>query len=402
MALPQIRIEPATRTASARAGSGAADAHAEAVGNADLVSLLDSFLVSIIALAGAQAGAVRVLTDDGRQMRLVGHRGLPAPVLEAERLVDRDCGVCGIAISSDSLAWVDDVRTCAQTGSRDFFGSRCRRVLAISLPYAGQVMGVYNLFFESEAQVDPQTQTLLRLIGQLLGMTLHNARVERDRLQATVMKERQDLISEVHDAIAQTLAFARMRLPLLSAAVRAHDDERSLKYLTDVKTAMGEAHYNLREIMTHFRTRMDPLGLLHALQVIADGFFDRTGIALEIRNSAPNLDLTDEQEAQVFHIVQEALANIAKHSKARHAAVAISRTPEQLEFLIEDDGQGVPEAGGYADGAESPSTSHFGLEIMRSRAERLGGTFDVRRHGGGGTVVRLALPAAPAGAESRS
>jgi two-component system nitrate/nitrite sensor histidine kinase NarX len=60
---------------------------------------------------------------------------------------------------------------------------------------------------------------MLRLIGQLLGLTLHNARIERERLRVTVMRERQDMVNEVHDAIAQTLAYVKMRLPLLNEAM---------------------------------------------------------------------------------------------------------------------------------------------------------------------------------------
>jgi two-component system nitrate/nitrite sensor histidine kinase NarX len=372
---------------------------AELAAGSDLEPLLERFLVSIVALAGAQAGAVRVLTDDGKHMRLVAHQGLPSHVLSAERLVERDCGMCGIAAGADVLGWVDDVRTCSRHNTETYFGLQCKSVLAISLPHGNEVLGIYNLFFEAEAHLNRQTQTILRLIGQLLGLALHNARIERERLRMTVMKERQDMVNEVHDAIAQTLAYVKMRLPLLSDAMLTHDDQRSLKYFSDVKNALGEVHDNLREVMTYFRTRMDPMGLLHALQGIADGFFDRTGIALELKNSVQNLKLTDQQEVQVFHIVQEALANIAKHSMARHAVVTIRKTLEQLEFLIEDDGLGMDEpsvstivttAKGLA-----PS-SHFGLEIMQSRAQRLGGSLEVGRNDGGGTRVRLLLPLAGA------
>jgi two-component system nitrate/nitrite sensor histidine kinase NarX len=209
------------------------------------------------------------------------------------------------------------------------------------------------------------------------------------------MKERQEMVNEVHDTIAQTLAYVRMRLPLLNEAMLAHDDQRSLKYFSDVKQGVGEVHDNLREVMTYFRTRMDPLGLLHALQGVADGYFDRVGISLEIRNSAHGLNLTDEQEVQVFYIIQEALANIAKHSMARRAIVSIARDHDQLEFRIEDDGLGMDEpsvstlitlAKGLA-----PS-NHFGLEIMQSRAKRLGGSLAVGPNDGGGTRVRLLLP----------
>jgi two-component system nitrate/nitrite sensor histidine kinase NarX len=371
---------------------------AELAPDGNLTPLLERFLIAILALAGAQAGAVRVLTDDGKSMSLVAQQGLPANVQSAERLVSRDCGMCGVASGTDVLVWVDDVKTCGKHVDHAYFGIQCQRVLAISLPHGGQVLGVYNLFFDSNASIDPQMETMLRLIGQLLGQALHNARIERERLRVTVMKERQEMVNEVHDTIAQTLAYVRMRLPLLNEAMLAHDDERSRKYLSDVKNGVGEVHDKLREVMTYFRTRMDPLGLLHALQGVADGYFDRVGISLEIRNSASGLNLSDEQEVQVFYIIQEALANIAKHSMARRAIVSIGRNAQQLEFRIEDDGLGMDEpsvstlvtlAKGLA------PTNHFGMEIMQSRAKRLGGSLVVGPNDGGGTRVSLLLPMAP-------
>jgi len=372
---------------------------AELALNSDLAPLLERFLIAIQALAGAQAGAVRVLTDDGKSMRLVAQQGLPVDVQIAERLVASDCGACGVASAGDVLRWVDDVKTCAKHTEHGYFGLQCHRVLAISLPHDGQALGIYNLFFDSDPRINPQMETMLRLIGQLLGLALHNAKIERERLRVTVLKERQEMVNEVHDTIAQTLAYVRMRLPLLNESMLAHDDQRSLKYFSDVKKGVGEVHDKLREVMTYFRTRMDPLGLLHALQGVADAYFDRVGISLEIRNSAHGLNLTDEQEVQVFYVIQEALANIAKHSMARRAIVSIDRDHQQLEFRIEDDGLGMDEpsvsmlvtlAKGLA------PTNHFGLDIMQSRAKRLGGSLVVGPNDGGGTRVQLLLPMAQA------
>lgn len=363
----------------------------------DLEALLTRFLSAIIALAGAQAGAVRVVTDDGKSMRLVAQQGLPDNVVATERLVDRQCGMCGTAASTDVLVWVDDLSSCAKHGSSVYFGSQCKSMLAISLPHNQQILGVYNLFFDTSSRIDPSVQSLLRLVGQLLGLSLHNARIERERLRLTVMKERQDMVNEVHDTLAQTLAYARMRLPLLSDAIQAHDEALALKYFSDLKTAVTEVHDNLREVMTYFRTRMDPLGLMHALTTIADSYFSRNAIALEIHNTVPHLNLSDEQEVQVFYIIQEALANIAKHSMARHAMVRISQTPQHLEFVIEDDGLGMdePNVSTIVTSARPlvPST-HFGLDIMQSRAKRLGGQLEVGSKDGVGTRVRLRMPLA--------
>ncbi len=368
---------------------------AELARGGELTPLLESFLVIIVPMVGAQAGAVRVLTDDGLSMRLVAERGLPPLVREAEMLVQRQCGMCGSAAHADILGWVSDVKACNRSGDSSYFGLQCNSVLAISLVHEQQVLGIYNLFFASPTKLDAPMETLLRYVGQLLGLVLHNARNERVRLRMTVMKERQDLVNEVHDALAQTLAYVRMRMPLLQDAMLAHNDTSSMKYLSDVKSAVGQAHDNLREVMTYFRTRMDPLGLLHALKGVAESFFSRNAIVLEIDNTVRDLNLTDEQEVQVFHIVQEALANIAKHSMARHALISIRQTPGQLEFVIEDDGLGMdePSVSTIVTSARNliPST-HFGLDIMQSRARRLGGSLEVGRNTGAGTRVRLLLP----------
>jgi two-component system nitrate/nitrite sensor histidine kinase NarX len=384
--LPGPSTDAASLVNSLMAGAGQPE---------DLELLLARFLTSIIALAGAQAGAVRVLSDDAKSMRMVAHQGLPDDVVLSERLVDRQCGVCGTAASNDVLVWIDDLAVCARHGSTVYFGVQCKSMLAISLPYNHEVLGIYNLFFDNSARIEPSVQNLLRLVGQLLGLTLHNARIERERLRLTVMKERQEMVNEVHDALAQTLAYARMRLPLLKDAIVAQDEAKAIKYFSDLKTAVTEVHDNLREVMTYFRTRMDPLGLMHALSKLADSFFGRNAITLEIRNTVPNLGLNDEQEVQVFYIIQEALANIAKHSMARHAVVKISRTPQHLEFVIEDDGLGMdePSVSTIVTSARPlvPST-HFGLDIMQSRAQRLGGTLEAGSMDGVGTRVRLRIP----------
>jgi two-component system nitrate/nitrite sensor histidine kinase NarX len=249
------------------------------------------------------------------------------------------------------------------------------------------VLGIYNLFFEDEAQTGPDIAAVLRSVGELLGLALHNARLEREHLRAALLQERQMLANDVHDAVAQSLYFMKMRLPLLQDALLQHDEPRALGYHADLRQAVSDAHASLREILTHYRTRMDPKGLLHALQALQAGHRERTGIELVLDPRAARLKLSVDQELQVFHVVQEALANVAKHSHARRAWVRIEAGKKQLEIVIEDDGEGLP-----ADAVPQLEAAHFGLEIMRERALRLGGTLSIQQRDGGGTQVRLCLP----------
>ena len=215
------------------------------------------------------------------------------------------------------------------------------------------------------------------------------ARLEREALRTALANERQMMANEVHDSLAQGLTYMRMRMSLLRDAIRDGDDERAFKYWSDVDSSLTNAHRRLRELITYFRSRMDPQGLLHALQEMTETFLDRTGVGLDFVNHVRDLDLPVGREVQVFHIVQEALANVCQHANARRARLTLECQGAGYEIVVEDDGVGMP-----ADPAgERGETGHYGIAIMRERASRLGGELTLDSAPGAGTRVRLYFPA---------
>lgn len=357
--------------------------------DSDMSALLQRFLEPIVRLAGANAGAVRVLSDDGKQLVMVSSIGLPGGGSGGDHVMDRHCGHCGAAADARSLVWASDLDACAARVGRDFFGVACTRLLAVPLQHRGRVLGVYNLFYADGEEPSAEIRGVLKTIGELIGLAMNNAALEAETLRAKLMHERQSMAAEVHDSIAQTLTFVKMRLPLLHDAALAHDDEQSRRYLRDVREAVGDAHAKLREIITDLRTRIDPRGLDSALQGLAARFRQRSGIKLSYRNATRGLKLPAAAEADIFHIAQEALANIEKHSAARHTWFTFDCAPGGFEIRIDDDGAGPTAGDAHADDA-----AHFGLGIMSERARRLGGELTVAERPAGGTRVRLAFPAA--------
>ena len=365
----------------------------------DLHALLQRFLDPVMRIAGAQAGVVRVLDPEGGRLRTVSQLGLPAAVAQSESLVDPACGVCGSAFARDVIASDVHLVPCLRRSDAAYFGAECRQVVAVPLTHRGSVLGLYTLFHARPVELRDDTSALLKTIGELLGLALNNARLEHEALRSAVLLERQTMAAEVHDSVAQTLAFVKMRMPLLQQAVRDHDRDGALKYCNDVRQAVSSAHTNLRHIVQQFRAPMDPLGLKHALHAGIAAFSDQTGIKVSLDDRAPGLRLPPAHETQVFRIVQEALSNIGKHAGARHAWVTIAHAPGGIDVLIEDDGSGLAAAPAAAAG-ENPD-AHFGLEIMRQRAARLAGRLDVAPRAGGGTRLQLHFPA-PAGDGARA
>jgi two-component system nitrate/nitrite sensor histidine kinase NarX len=352
----------------------------------DLPGLLKRFLEPLLRMAQAHAGAVRLITDAGDRMQLVASAGLPESVIQGECSVRRDCGVCGTSATDAVPVWSIDMSACARRSRSDYFGAACQQMLTVPLQHRGRVFGVYNLFFAQGVEPGPAQQAVLKSVGELMGLALNNARLEREQIRDAVMSERQSMAAEVHDSIAQTLAYVKLRMPLLQEAVRQHDEPAALRYSADVRRAVSDAHGSLRELLANFRAPVDPLGLRHALRSSIDEFQSSTGIELAFQDRAAGLELSGVQEAQLFRIVQEALTNIAKHAHAHHTWLTIERRGDVVEVLVEDDGHGVQagETGGRA--------SHFGIDIMRQRAARLGGQVEVGRREGGGTCVRVCVP----------
>jgi two-component system nitrate/nitrite sensor histidine kinase NarX len=355
--------------------------------DADVERLLARFLPTMTRLAGAIAGAVRVATPDGAYLRLVGSIGLPPEVEQREQYVPFTCGICGKAAREQSVEICEPAATCRETTALGYFGEKCRQVVAVPLRHRGRVMGVYNLFMPDDTTVPAEVSLLFSSISEHLGMALENARLSRENIRATLVNERQMLANEVHDSLAQTLAYMKMRLAFLSEAIRAGDDPLAQKYLADVEQGMDSAYGRLRELLTHFRDRMDPRGLVPALRDLVEGFGAQTGIHAEFHNRGPEPELTPEQELHVYHVVQEALTNASKHARAKNIDVVMDLADDRHVITVRDDGTGI------GAGSDSRFGMQFGLSIMRERAERLGGEVEIGSSVGEGTHVVLKFPA---------
>lgn len=366
----------------------------------DVEELLGRFLGTMLRLAHASAGAVRVLTTDGCHLRLVGARGLPAEVVERERVVPIDCGLCGRAVLDNRTHYEIDLHDCATRTGHPYFDRDCQAMVVVPLRHGGRLMGTYNLFLPEQFELPEEVVLLFRSIGEHLGMALENARLKRENLRIALMNERQMMAAEIHDSLAQTLAYMKMRVALLQDALADGETERAGKYSADVGQAVDMAYGQLRELLTQFRNRMDPLGLVHALREMAAGFQDRTGIALEFDNRVSDLRLSVDQEAQVFFIVQEALANVVRHSGATRARLSLEGAGDYYVATVEDNGRGgqgffaiANRTGGFE---EHPRMrDHFGLAIMRERARKIGGRIEVANLPDRGFRVRLIFPVMP-------
>jgi len=355
--------------------------------DANTEQMLMRFLEIMVRISNAKAGAVRVLTADGAHLRMVGSLGLSPALVEKERYVPLECGICGKATLSQASQTDSVMEVCQKQVRHIYFAQQCRTVYAVPLRHKGKVLGVYNIFLDNPTPLPTDIRYLFNSISEHLGMALENTRLTRENMRISLMNERTMLANQIHDSLAQTLAYAKMRLSVLNEAFADGDQDRANRYLGDVEEAVDMAYSELRNLITQFRDRIDPRGLVPALQEMAESFSKKANADVDFLNVAQDVVLTPEEEIQVFHIIQEALYNICKHSRARHVVVTLDLHENQYVVNVADDGVGLNAH------ASSSLANGFGLTIMRERAAKLGGKLTIERRPAGGTIVRLSFPA---------
>lgn len=350
----------------------------------DVDTLLARYLGTMMRIAGAHAGTVRVLSADGTQLRLVSSAGLPPELAERERLVPADCGTCGDALRGLSATSAVDLAYCRAAMRHEFFAD-CAELYAVPIRVHGTTLGLFNLFLRRAGGLPDEVRALFGTIGEHLGIALENARLTREAMRATLLGERQLLASHVHDSIAQTLAYGKMRFAALREAERAGEHERAGRYLAEIEDALEVAYSDLRQLITQFREPTDSRGLAAAVSDAVEAFRERTGLEAHLELAGGDLGLSPEAEVQAFYIVQEALANVQRHADARRVQVRLERRDSEFVASVEDDGAGFTDAEAHAEG-------HFGMAIMRERAGRVGGSLKIESRAGEGTRVRLSIP----------
>jgi len=218
-----------------------------------------------------------------------------------------------------------------------------------------------------------------KLAAELRRLT-HHLHTLREEQRATIARELHDELAQALTALSIDLQWLRQRLPARSGTI--------LDRLTAMGDLVGATLDSVRRMCAELRpTLLDELGLKAAIEWQIHEFQKRTGIRCDLSLPDEPIAPTGEQATDIYRILQEALTNIARHSRATAVRVNLALRDEKLRLTVADNGQGI---------ASSTATGRhrFGLLGMRERAVRWDGRLTVRGVAGRGTTVTLCLPLA--------
>ena len=184
--------------------------------------------------------------------------------------------------------------------------------------------------------------------------------------------------AKLHDSIAQSLSCMKMQVSCLQMQGDALP-ESSRELLSQIRNELNASWVQLRELLTTFRLQLTEPGLRPALEASCEEYSAKFGFPVKLDYQLPPRLVPSHQAIHLLQIAREALSNALKHSQASEVVVTVAQNDNQVKLTVQDNGCGVPE--------NAIRSNHYGMIIMRDRAQSLRGDCRVRRRESGGTEV---------------
>ncbi len=261
-------------------------------------------------------------------------------------------------------------------------------LLAVPILCQGPFRG--NLYLTEKAGVsefsDEDEEALVRFAATA-AVAIDKSYLHHELENLAIAEERGRIGREMHDGMAQVLAYVNTKAQAVQQYLKMGKSKEASLQLDQLSGAAREAYTDVREGILALRSQPTPD---RSLEEVLKAYFAQwqisSGISGELTLDEP-LSIPPRVELQLLRVIQESLANVRKHARAKKVRVSVRYLASGLEALVEDDGIGFdPESVARA---ELP---RFGLTIMRERAESAGGRLEIESSTGGGTRVLFELP----------
>ncbi len=360
-----------------------------------LEDVLKEALEKVISTSDATGGLIQLFEEENS--RIAAHTGLSPsivncfrrapqnknslpetyPIQEAIQVRDLDADVCRQLFPNIQ---------CPEEGCRAIV-NEYSRLASVLLKSRSRSLGTIILFSDQTTSFSPETMQLLESIGNQLGVAIENTKFHQNVEQIAVLEERARISRELHDSLAQTLGWLSIKTEMLEEDLKLGETERSNVEMKAIRRVVRDACYDVRESIDGLRTR--PTGDLTATAAAwISEFRQRSGLITDFHAMDGEVPLSPRVETELLRILQEALTNVRKHAKAKRVQIDLQVKGSFAELKIKDDGCGF----NYQ---ADQDAGHFGLRIMRERAEKLGGTFHINAAPDKGTQIKVTLPLYP-------
>jgi two-component system, NarL family, sensor histidine kinase DevS len=356
----------------------------------ELDEILNKTLALLMAHFQVEAGEIFLKDEDEETLRLVLHRGEAAEAFWTRNRFKIGEGMVGQAAQSLQPVISHHLDRDEQGTRKAVVEAGFKQIACIPLMARGEAVGVLTIATRSRKTISKSELQMLVSVANGAGTAIENARLHSNVRRLAVLEERERIGMDLHDGTIQSiygvgLALENARLLLRENPTGADDR---------LQKAMEDLNHTIRDIRSYIldlRPRqLQDESLIEGLERLVSEF--RLNTKVEVSLAAPKdlfSDLPQLHAMSLFHICQEALANIAKHAKASKVTIDLWTTTDRVLLEVSDDGQGF-------DMEKTNKTVGHGLANMQTRVQNVGGDVDITSAFGEGTSILAWVPRLPA------
>jgi two-component system, NarL family, sensor histidine kinase DevS len=362
------------------------DVAAALASSLEVDEILDRTLSRVMSYLKVEAGEIFLMEEGGQELRMAIHRGDSARAFWTKDSFRLGEGVVG---------------TVAATG-KQFISTKLHKealflrpavvkegftcLASIPLMARGNVIGVMNVATRGSRSLDKRELNLLTAIATWAGTTIENARLHRQARRLAVLEERDRIGMDLHDGIIQSIYAVGLALDYARLAIEENPEQACHKIEQAIE-GLNSTIGDIRSYISDLRPRqLGGRNLLEGLQRLVEEYQKNTMTEAVISAPQDGLAVLPTSHATaLFHIAQEALANVAKHAHAGRTNVHLWTTNERVLLEVADNGKGF-------DVESTAMTLGHGLSNMRSRAHKVGGEVEISSEPGEGTTVLAWVP----------
>ena len=270
-------------------------------------------------------------------------------------------------------------------------GQQYWRCMSVPLSVETEMLGMLVVETAESHYFEDSEIQLAEITAKLLASALSVQTREQEGRRVALLEERAAIARELHDSLAQTFSYMKIQLARFPSSVMptqvttdADNTENNIQaeIIQNLRLGLNEAYRELRELLATFRVQISTRGLDVAVKEAIEEFSLRSSLFISLDNRLGNFSFTVNEQLHVLHIIREALSNVIRHADAKHAEVSlVLQSNGEVMVMIDDDGVGVVDS--VKDG------QHYGVAMIKERANSLGGGLDVMPRRSGGTRVRL-------------
>lgn len=353
--------------------------------SSDVDLILDKAITQVMEYLHIEVGEVYLRQEESNLLRLVLHRGEPVSHLWKRPEFRIGEGVVGRAAKANQIHLMKLPSVESEELENDA-AAALRQIICLPLTGRRGVLGVLCVASDHAQPLDELEMQFLSTISAWVGTVIENVRLNVQQRRLAILEERERIGMDLHDGIIQSIYAVGLTLEHARLLMAETPDYAR----TRIEQAIGDLNSTIRDIRAYIldlRPRQfHDEDLMRGLGRLAKEFRANTLIDLILEGPADGeVKLLEAHAVALFHICQEALANIAKHAHAHSVQVVLWTTPERVLLEIRDDGHGF-------DVSEIKMTLGHGLANMQTRARNVGGDVEISSELDEGTIILAWVP----------